>query len=227
VPKVIREYKAQARERIVDAAMEVFRRKGLSGGTMEEIAREIGVSKGALYLYFPTKTRLLEAIQARFRDEMLDRFNRVAEKGDVAEAIAGAMDKVVSGEFDPSVGVELISLASSDPEIRQALRKDDADDCQVMLEFLQGLEARGRIPPMRDAVATADIVMLLLQGSFIRVALQGRNDEIKQRLIRSLRAALGLPPRRAYSRGISDRATRTDPARSIPSEGRADSPRAA
>jgi AcrR family transcriptional regulator len=40
---------------LVHAAMEVFNRKGYDGATTEDIAREAGVTKGALYFHFRSK----------------------------------------------------------------------------------------------------------------------------------------------------------------------------
>ena len=43
----------------------VFLRKGFHKATMDDIARETGLSKGALYLYFPSKENLLIFVTAR------------------------------------------------------------------------------------------------------------------------------------------------------------------
>lgn len=44
------------------AALSVFAEKGFAGARIEEIARRAGLSKGALYLYFPTKEALFRAV---------------------------------------------------------------------------------------------------------------------------------------------------------------------
>ena len=49
------------REEIVAAARRTFRRVGLEGATMREIATEAGFAVGALYRYFPSKTALVNA----------------------------------------------------------------------------------------------------------------------------------------------------------------------
>ena len=193
MPKVVREYKIQARSRIIDAAVLVVHRDGLGGATMDAIARELGVSKGALYLYFPSKTAVLAAILERFREEMIDRFERAAETGDVAEAIAGAVDRVFSGEFNPSVWHQLFADAAADPEVREALRVDQERDSKHMRAFLQRLEARGRIPRLPNPDAAADAVLMLLGGTFVQVSLHGNPADSRRRLIRSIRLVLGMP----------------------------------
>jgi AcrR family transcriptional regulator len=53
------------REEILSAASKVFRRRGLAGAGMREIAAELGVAVGQLYYYFPGKAELLRHCQER------------------------------------------------------------------------------------------------------------------------------------------------------------------
>jgi AcrR family transcriptional regulator len=50
------------RRQIMDGARTVFLEKGFDGASMGEIARQAGVSKGTLYVYFESKEELFEAI---------------------------------------------------------------------------------------------------------------------------------------------------------------------
>jgi AcrR family transcriptional regulator len=47
---------------ILGAAVELFLEKGFADTRMKEIAQCAGVGKGTLYLYFPTKSAMLEAV---------------------------------------------------------------------------------------------------------------------------------------------------------------------
>ncbi|WP_207790032.1 TetR/AcrR family transcriptional regulator [Sphingosinicella humi] len=47
---------------ICAAALQVFAEKGFAGARIEEIARRAGLSKGTLYLYFPTKEAVFRAV---------------------------------------------------------------------------------------------------------------------------------------------------------------------
>jgi AcrR family transcriptional regulator len=49
----------QTRERLLDAAARLFERKGYEGATVAEIAREAGVTSGAIYAHYPSKAELL------------------------------------------------------------------------------------------------------------------------------------------------------------------------
>ncbi len=61
----------------MDAAEAVFLAKGIAQTTMEEIAREAGLSKGALYLVFSRKEELYLAIAQRCLNELIDRWTQV------------------------------------------------------------------------------------------------------------------------------------------------------
>ena len=57
----------KTRERILDAAMDVFAEQGFGGATISEVERRVGlaVGKGSLYRHFPSKEALLQAAVER------------------------------------------------------------------------------------------------------------------------------------------------------------------
>lgn len=64
--------KAQAtRIRILDAALEMFRRQGFELTTMRGIAAEAGVSLGSAYYYFESKEDLVMAFYERAIEAMI------------------------------------------------------------------------------------------------------------------------------------------------------------
>jgi len=89
-----RERKRQA---ILQAARQVFARKGYEPATLEAVAREAGLAKGTLYLYFKNKEDLyfhtavhvLESLQSSILEQ--------------AQRSAGALDRlraIALGQFD-------------------------------------------------------------------------------------------------------------------------------
>lgn len=60
---------ARNRERILDAARDIFAELGAAAG-MEDVARRAGVGKGTLYRRFPTKDALLEAVVEQRFDQL-------------------------------------------------------------------------------------------------------------------------------------------------------------
>ncbi len=58
--------RAEARpEEVLDAALDLFIERGFANTRVEDIAARAGLSKGAVYLYFPSKEAVLEGIVRR------------------------------------------------------------------------------------------------------------------------------------------------------------------
>ena len=60
----------QTRERILEAALDLFRQKGFAASTMREVAAAAGMATGAAYYYFASKEALVLAFYDRARLEM-------------------------------------------------------------------------------------------------------------------------------------------------------------
>jgi AcrR family transcriptional regulator len=52
----------ERRERIIQAAMEVFSRNGFRGTTLRQLARRAGISEAMIYHHFPSKEALYDAM---------------------------------------------------------------------------------------------------------------------------------------------------------------------
>ena len=59
------ERRAQTRERLLDAAAEVFNRLGYHGASLEAVADAAGYTKGAVYSNFASKSELFLALAER------------------------------------------------------------------------------------------------------------------------------------------------------------------
>lgn len=84
------------RQRIIAAAMELFRQKGMDGMSMRELAERAGVNKGLLHYYFTTKEAIFREVFVH-QVEMLYR-----EVGTLLETPGSLYDKVpvlVDGYF--------------------------------------------------------------------------------------------------------------------------------
>ena len=79
MPKVV-DRDAYRRE-LLERCFRLFSRKGYANTSMREIARELGVSTGTLYHYFPTKEKMLEHMLEHVREsnvgEYLERSSEI------------------------------------------------------------------------------------------------------------------------------------------------------
>jgi len=65
------------RERILDAALNIFSAKGFHDTKLDEIVAEGGISKGSIYFHFPNKEKLFIALVDQF-DDVIERRAREA-----------------------------------------------------------------------------------------------------------------------------------------------------
>jgi AcrR family transcriptional regulator len=87
----------ETRARILNAALDLFRRQGFDQATMREIAAEAGVSLGSAYYYFDSKEELVMAFYERASDEMLPRIEAaLAEVNGLPERLSA----ILSVKFD-------------------------------------------------------------------------------------------------------------------------------
>ena len=122
-PHARRERRKEARPgELLDAALDLFVEKGFAATRSEEVAARAGVSKGTLFLYFPSKEELFKAvvrenISGRFR-EWNDEFE--AFDGDSADMLRYCMkvwwDRLGAGRAS-GITKLVISEARNFPDI--------------------------------------------------------------------------------------------------------------
>src|SRR6266705_1035240 len=66
MPKTSAAAKQARRSQILNAAVPCFARKGYYATTIEDLVTETGLSRGALYLYYPSKEAIYLAISERW-----------------------------------------------------------------------------------------------------------------------------------------------------------------
>ena len=69
------------RAMILTTALDVFRRRGLDGATMREIAKAAGLALGAAYYYFPSKEAIVLAYYDQVQGEHFERVTKELKSG--------------------------------------------------------------------------------------------------------------------------------------------------
>jgi len=96
----------QTRDQILDAAERVFQRRGVSRTSLQEIAQEAGLTRGAIYWHFKDKADLFHAMMQRVTLPMTASLNAEAEAeaadplGRLRQNVATALHQTV---HDPQV----------------------------------------------------------------------------------------------------------------------------
>jgi len=152
MPRVVPEYKEEARTRILLAANKVFGEKGYRQATMDDVAKKLGVSKGALYLYFASKEDLFEAIcraePQAFKGVLYSSFSKNKQPLDSAGDFFDNMLKWYGPES--GLSFEIFSEASHNPGLRRILKKTQDDYATVLMSYLEDGRKQGFIDLDRD-----------------------------------------------------------------------------
>lgn len=155
-----------AREKLLNATIEVLLRKGYNGLTTKDVALAAGLSNGALMHHFTTKAELVVAATAKVYEEALERGQRVARTEQaVHQPLEGFLTDCLSVYFDwPFVAaLEVIVVARTDPGLMEQM-------LPVMEEFRVNcdrtwLEVFGRAGvPEAKATRLLNLTLNLVRG---------------------------------------------------------------
>ena len=124
--KVSREQAAQNRERILEAAAQLFRERGFEGIGVADLMKEAGLTHGGFYGHFSSKDDLIAEASARELTRSLAHWSKLAERasGDPLSAVADAY-LTRSHRDNPGAGCVLAALgpdvSRQGPAVRHAV----------------------------------------------------------------------------------------------------------
>jgi AcrR family transcriptional regulator len=112
-----------ARERILDAAEDLFAADGFDATPASRIAHRAAVAKGLLFYYFPRKIDLLRTLFVeRLPVHSMSSLAGVAVPGDVAGSLVRLADSIgLTGHHSPTLSAILFREASTHPDVRDHL----------------------------------------------------------------------------------------------------------
>jgi len=76
----------QTRQRLLDAALAIFMKKGFVAASVEDVAAAAGYTRGAFYSNFASKPELFLELLKREHDAIMSRMRSVFEDGDASRA---------------------------------------------------------------------------------------------------------------------------------------------
>jgi len=142
----MQEYKDEVRKKIVEAAYSLFLDKGYHATTMSSIAESLGVTKPAIYQYFPGKEELYAAVAEHGREELASILERSFNNRDLRSGSEVLFDTLT--QYTPrfnSMYSEMMLLAVHNERIRELLRKDRIEDIRLVEQFVVRQQAKGLI----------------------------------------------------------------------------------
>jgi TetR/AcrR family acrAB operon transcriptional repressor len=100
---------AMTRDNVLKAGLVVFGRKGFSAATLEDVAREAKVTRGAIYWHFGSKAELFTALEARYSARSVEIVRQAVAAGGNAETV---LRRVLA---------DLLAAVENDAELRSVM----------------------------------------------------------------------------------------------------------
>ncbi|MBA3451177.1 MAG: TetR/AcrR family transcriptional regulator [Chloroflexia bacterium] len=144
------------RQRLLDAALEVFAEHGYSDSAIDEIARASFTSKGGLYFHFPSKQALFLALLDEAGAALLQRVEAaMANHSDPLDRGDAALREAlrVFGGQRLLTKLLLVEALGAGKEFTIKLNDLHSAFATLIAECLDEAVARGQIPPLDTQVA--------------------------------------------------------------------------
>lgn len=159
--------------RILDAAERSFTQAGFHRTTVQDVAREAGMSPGNLYRYFPSKDAIVAGLVERDRMMLREDFASFAE----AERLDLVLKALAHKHFEEAprakavLCVQIWAEATVNPAIAEANLSLEKDLVFGIERLIAAGQERGEVAAGVDAAATAKLIMTMSSGLFLRRAL--------------------------------------------------------
>lgn len=162
---------ADTKTRILEAAARVFAEQGYAGTTLDDVAADAGMTKGAVYWHFAGKSDLYLALCEKSMDQQLQGFPKEAESMLGGSDPQGALGAWLSAQLaacagdrdKPMLFFEFIA-SSRDPAIRDQLRRTFAGIYEQTGAAIREIQDRGLLAKDVDPAALAVLFNAMVNG---------------------------------------------------------------
>ena len=193
MPRVSEEHRDRRRQEILDRARRCFARYGYDGATVRRLEQEIGLSRGAIFNYFPTKWELFHALVEREYRRSPDSWS----DGGFEEFARSIVEEDASWLV---VQLEFEWRLRSDPKLRAAVRKRMPADgpARVIKSLVEG-QRSGEFRDDVPAETLREFLGLIADGLVLQVSLGASVDlEAVLRLVDDAVGGRASPGARAH-----------------------------
>ena len=155
-------------QELLDAALSLFVEKGFAATRSEEVAARAGVSKGTLYLYFPSKEELFKAVVRQTLSAEIAEGAEVLARhtGSASELLVDVLTEWWSRIYDsPGSGVfkMVITEMRSFPELAEFYAQEVIEPGTALISQLieRGIQA-GEFRPLDVSAAVHSVVLPMI-----------------------------------------------------------------
>jgi len=162
VPKVSDAHRAEKRTQILEGARRAFARFGYQRATVVRLEKEIGLSRGAIFSYFPDKWSLFYALAEQDHA-------RIGELW-LAEGF-GAVVRLMVSESPDWLGVyfELTNKLRTEPVLREQWAQRNPELSERLSAHVEQMQQDGELRHDLSADALGQFLGLVLDGVVIHV----------------------------------------------------------
>jgi AcrR family transcriptional regulator len=169
----------RTRERILEAALDLFRRHGYEATTMRTIASAAGVSLGNSYYYFPSKDYLVQAFYAQMHADLVEACRGVLE-GNVG--LRARLRLVMRARLDVlrpyhAVSGTLFRTAADPQSPLNPFSDASGPTRRASIDFLQDVIAGSDARLPRDVAATLPHLIWLYELGLVLFWVHDRSPE--------------------------------------------------
>ena len=167
----------ERRAAILEAALRVWAKRGFDGTSVEEVAREAGLTKGTLYLYFPSKRALLEETLRRYSLRPDVEAGLASLRGQPLENVVRGLVAVFWRGLEARrelVGVMLRELPNHPEEARQFLSQVVLPINRLLADYLAEVLPKERLARLDPVVAARSLLGMVVTFFASQEILGGR-----------------------------------------------------
>jgi AcrR family transcriptional regulator len=159
---------AETRERLLRAAAAAFQSQGYEGTRVADIATGAGVSNGALYSHFGSKTELLaEALRAHGSTELASLFLDDPDRSVIDLLVTVGQGLVERSPDHGALVVEALVAARRDAEVAEMMGGDLRRRDNWLAGLVREGQAEGAVDPDLAPEVVSRYCLMLLLGSIL------------------------------------------------------------
>jgi AcrR family transcriptional regulator len=176
--RINKQYREDAKEKIVIAAIEVAEEKGWDAVTLDAIAQKIGVTIPALYNYFKNRDALLDEVILEVAHISQTRLEKsVAHEDDIHLIIQGMADlNFIQKEHYGPAFVQLLAQLSQNSKQRKKIARIFKNHCVIIRDSLIRAKAKGGLPQQVDPDEATRLIFALSIGLSLNSIMMGKGD---------------------------------------------------
>lgn len=135
---------------ILAAGLKVFSQYGFRGSTLDQIAKEAGLSKPNLIYYFPSKDNIYKALLDRLLENWMEPIYQIDATGDPVEELVGYAKRKLemSRNYPDESRLFANEIIQGAPQIGDALRGELRRVVKKTATTIDGWAEAGRINPV-------------------------------------------------------------------------------